>query len=50
MKGFTPEAAIERLSASRGASVPETAAQRRWIERYAAILGGTKLAPSNTVR
>ena len=48
MKGFAPEAAIKSLTSSRGASVPETAAQRRWIDHYAAILGGTKLAPSNT--
>jgi protein-tyrosine phosphatase len=50
MKGFTPEAAIKRLSASRGASIPETAEQRRWIDHYAAILAGTKLAPLHTER
>jgi len=50
MKGFTPEVAIKSLSASRGTSVPETAGQRRWIDHYAAILRGTKLAPSHTVR
>jgi protein-tyrosine phosphatase len=50
MKGFASEAAIQRLSAARGTSIPETAAQRRWIDQYAAILGGTKLAPSHTVR
>jgi len=50
MKGFTPEAAIKNLSASRGTSIPETAAQRRWIDHYAAILRGMKLAPSHTVR
>jgi hypothetical protein len=30
------------LSAARGALVPETAEQRRWIDRYAAILAGAK--------
>jgi protein-tyrosine phosphatase len=50
MKGSSPEAAVKRVSASRGTSVPETAAQRRWIDHYATILAGTKLAPSHTVR
>jgi protein-tyrosine phosphatase len=50
MKGFTPEAAIKNLSASRGTSIPETAAQRRWIDHFATIFGGAKLAPSHTVR
>ena len=48
MKGLNPETAVKRLSAARGTSVPETAAQRRWIDHYAAILAGTKLAPSHT--
>jgi protein-tyrosine phosphatase len=50
MKGVTPDTAIKSLSAARGTSVPETAAQRRWIDHYAAILGGAKLAPSQSVR
>lgn len=36
-KGWTPEVAVERLGAARGVSVPETAEQRLWIDRYAAI-------------
>jgi len=42
MKGLNPEAAIKSLTAARGVSVPETAAQRRWINHYATILAGTK--------
>jgi protein-tyrosine phosphatase len=42
MKGLNPEAAVKSLSAARGTSVPETAAQRRWIDHYATILAGTK--------
>src|ERR1700674_695670 len=42
MKGLNPEAAVKNLSAARGTSVPETAAQRRWIDHYATILAGTK--------
>jgi len=34
-KGFSPENAIERLSAARGLPVPETAGQRNWIEQHA---------------
>jgi protein-tyrosine phosphatase len=41
-KGVNPEAAVERLSAARGVSIPETAAQRRWIDHYAAISAGAK--------
>jgi len=41
-KGLTPEAAVKTLSAARGAPVPETAEQRRWIDHYAAALAGTK--------
>jgi protein-tyrosine phosphatase len=36
--GMSPGAAIEAVSAARGASVPETAEQREWIERYAPAL------------
>jgi protein-tyrosine phosphatase len=42
MKGLNPEAAVKTLSAARGISVPETVAQRRWIDHYATILAGTK--------
>lgn len=41
-KGLTPEAAVTRLSAARGVAVPETAEQRRWIDRYGAISAGAK--------
>ena len=41
-KGESPQAAVERLSAARGASVPETAGQRRWIDRYAALSASAK--------
>jgi protein-tyrosine phosphatase len=40
-RGIDPGAAIERLSAARGISIPETPAQRRWIEHFA-----EKLAPA----
>ena len=42
MKGLKPEAAVKSLSTARGISVPETAAQRRWIDHYATTLAGTK--------
>jgi protein-tyrosine phosphatase len=42
MKGLTPEAAVKALSAARGVAIPETAAQRRWIDRYATVLAGAK--------
>jgi protein-tyrosine phosphatase len=42
MKGLNPEAAVKSLSAARGTSIPETAAQRRWIDHYATVLAGTK--------
>jgi hypothetical protein len=41
-KGWNPETAVKTLSAARGAPVPETAEQRRWIDRYAVILAGAK--------
>jgi protein-tyrosine phosphatase len=41
-KGLNPKAAVQRLSVARGARVPETPGQRRWIDDYAAILAGTK--------
>ena len=42
LKGVDPSAALDRLSVARGLPVPETDEQRRWIERYAASLAGTK--------
>jgi protein-tyrosine phosphatase len=41
-KGWEPGKAIGHVSASRGVPVPETEAQRRWINHYAAILAGTE--------
>jgi protein-tyrosine phosphatase len=41
-KGWNPETAVKILSAARGAPVPETTEQRRWIDRYAAILSAAK--------
>ena len=40
MKGLNPESAVKKLSVARGLSVPETAAQRRWIDHYATVLAG----------
>ncbi|SRR5581483_3622469 len=37
-RGVDSNAAMERLSKARGLPVPETAEQRRWINRYAASL------------
>jgi protein-tyrosine phosphatase len=37
-KGVNPEDAVQRLSAARGAPIPETPAQRRWIDRYATAM------------
>ena len=42
MKGWTPEAAVKALSGARGVVIPETAAQRRWIDHYATVLAGAK--------
>ena len=41
-KGLHPEAAVQRVSAARGASVPETAQQRQWIDHYAEVLADSK--------
>ncbi|MGO9863504.1 MAG: dual specificity protein phosphatase family protein [Terriglobales bacterium] len=41
-KGLSPEAAVKTLSAARGAPVPETVEQRRWIDHYAAVLSSAK--------
>ena len=40
--GIQPKAAISRLSAARGAPVPETAEQRRWIDQYAESFAATR--------
>ncbi len=37
-QGVAPEMAVRRLSATRGATVPETAEQRSWIDHYAESL------------
>jgi protein-tyrosine phosphatase len=42
MKGLSPGAAIESVSAARGVQIPETAEQRRWIDRYATLFAGSK--------
>ncbi len=42
LKGVDSSAALDQLSVARGLPVPETDEQRRWIERYAASLAGTK--------
>lgn len=36
--GMSPGAAVETITASRGVTVPETAEQREWIERFAPAL------------
>src|SRR4051794_17637279 len=33
--GLDPDAAVERVSAARGRPVPETPAQRRWLDEFA---------------
>lgn len=42
MKGVPPQAAVKKVSAARGLSVPETKEQRNWIDQYAAMLAATK--------
>lgn len=42
MRGVDPSAAVDKLSTARGLAVPETQEQRRWIDRYAALLAGAK--------
>ena len=41
-RGISPETAMRKISAARGVPVPETEAQRSWIEHYAAVLPGKK--------
>jgi protein-tyrosine phosphatase len=41
-KGMSPGAAVELVSGARGESVPETSAQRDWIDHYAALLTSMK--------
>jgi predicted protein tyrosine phosphatase len=41
-KGLDPSAAVEIIGAARGVAVPETSAQRQWIDHFAAISTSTK--------
>lgn len=41
-KGWDPETAVDRLSAARGVSIPETQEQRRWINHYAMALADSR--------
>ena len=41
-KGLDTKAAIKRLSAARGTSVPETTEQRRWIDHFASTVANLK--------
>ncbi len=41
-KGLDTKAAIKRLSAARGAPVPETNEQRRWIDHFASTFANLK--------
>lgn len=41
-RGINPEAAVRKIGAARGVTIPETEAQRNWIEHYAAVLPGRK--------
>jgi protein-tyrosine phosphatase len=36
-RGMSPGAAVEKLSALRGVTVPETVEQRDWIDHYASV-------------
>jgi hypothetical protein len=41
--GVDPDAAVQRVSAARGRPVPETPAQRRWLDEFAGeLLAGGK--------
>jgi len=42
MKGFSPQAAVEAVSASRGVEVPETKQQRTWIDHYSSLKESTR--------
>jgi protein-tyrosine phosphatase len=41
-KGMDPNAAVKKVSAARGVSIPETREQREWIDHYAATLANSK--------
>src|SRR6266496_4510015 len=41
-RGSDPNAAVTKISAARGVSVPETPEQREWIDHYAATLANSK--------
>lgn len=42
LKGFSPDAAVQILSDSRGVTIPETAEQRQWIDYYAGVTPGAR--------
>ncbi len=42
-KGLEPKGALERISAARGVTVPETVEQSRWVNHYAAILASPRM-------
>jgi protein-tyrosine phosphatase len=42
LRGMTPNAALERITAARGLRVPETVEQRLWIETFARAANATK--------
>lgn len=42
-QGTDPETAVRNLSAARGVTIPETAEQRRWIDRFAALVANAKV-------
>lgn len=44
-QGMDPEDAVTKVSQSRGLTVPETAAQRRWIDHYREVLSAPKTLP-----
>ncbi len=42
LKGFEPGNAMSRLSDARGIEIPETEAQRHWIDHYAKIFSSAR--------
>jgi hypothetical protein len=42
--GLAPEAAVKQVSAARGRPVPETPAQRRWLDEFARDYSETEIA------
>lgn len=41
-RGLSPGAALDELTAARGAAVPETAEQRQWLNDFAQLLSHSK--------